>query len=136
MVTLTNSPSEINFGNDSIVIRKHISDLQGGRSLDVSSFKETSIQAGHVIITDGASVYKPMPVKVDTDGKLVYDTLPTGYSYCGILAKTILTTRPMASILTYGVVNDLAMPITINSIKTAFCSACPHIAFEHDEESI
>ena len=136
MVILTNPPSEIGFGNDSIVIRKHISDLQGGRSLDVSDFTETSIHAGHVIITNGAGLYKPMPVKKDTDGKLIYNTLPAGYSYCGILAKSILTARPMASILTYGIVNDLAMSISITSIKTAFVTACPHISFEHDEESI
>ena len=55
---------QIVFGNDSIVIQKYFSGIKGGRSLDVAAnFPLNVIHAGHVIITDGAGTYKPMPVK-------------------------------------------------------------------------
>ena len=120
--------TQIVFGNDSIVIRKCINTLAGGRVLDVTDYAEKSILAGHVIITDGNGNYKPMPV---ADG--AYTTLPEGYAYAGVLVGSILAAKPAASILNAGVVNEKALPYAISSIKTAFATACPHIMFESDE---
>lgn len=58
---------QIVFGKDSIVIQKYFSGIKGGRSLDVADdFPLAVIHAGHVIITDGAGTYKPMPVAAKT----------------------------------------------------------------------
>ena len=140
----------IDFGSyDSIVIKKHITDIEGGRTLDVTDFPESVILAGHVIISKVANnekVYLPMPIKqvlvnnepqVDEEGNKVYayDTLPTGASYEGILYRSILTEKPAASILIDGVVNDEVMKIKLGTIESAFKAACPHIIFNHDEEA-
>ena len=140
----------IDFGSyDSIVIKKHITDIEGGRTLDCEGFPESVILAGHVIISkvaNGEKVYLPMPIKqvlvnnepqVDEEGNKVYayDTLPTGASYEGILYRSILTEKPAASILIDGVVNDEVMKIKLGSIESAFKAAVPHIIFNHDEEA-
>ena len=67
-IELTNQNREqIVFGKDSIVIQKYFSGIKGGRSLDVAAdFPLDVIHAGHVIITDGAGTYKPMPIVAKT----------------------------------------------------------------------
>ena len=140
----------IDFGSyDSIVIKKHITDIEGGRTLDVTGFPEDVILAGHVIISKVANdekVYLPMPIvqlvvdnvpQVDEEGNKVYgyDTLPSGASYEGILYRSILAEKPAASILIDGVVNDKVMKIKLGAIESAFKAACPHIIFNHDEEA-
>ena len=61
----------IDFGGyDSIVIKKHITDIEGGRTLDMTGYPEDVLYAAHVIISLTANdekVYKPMPV-VKTSG--------------------------------------------------------------------
>ena len=71
----------------------------------------------------------------DEDGTPVYvlGTLPAGHSYAGILYKSILKSKPAASIMTQGQVNDAAMYYSFTSIKSAFQSACPLIEFVNDE---
>ena len=140
----------IDFGSyDSIVIKKHITDIEGGRTLDVTGFPEDVILAGHVIISKVANsekVYMPMPIKqvlennepkLDEDGNKVYayDTLPEGASYEGILYRSILKEKPAASILIDGVVNDEVMKIKLGAIEADFKAACQHIIFNHDEEA-
>lgn len=121
---------QIVFGEDSIVIQKWISGIKGGRALDVTGFADSVIKAGHVIITDGKGVYKPMPVSGDA-----YAELPSGHSYAGVLYRTILTKQPAASIMTWGEVNSVAVPYAMTSIMDAFKTACPHIDFIKDEEA-
>lgn len=125
---LVGEKKQVVFGNDSVVIRKYGNSLAGGRVLDVEGFAATTINAGHIIITDGAGNYKPMPIK---EGN--YDTLPEGYAYAGVLYRSILAAKPAASILTAGVVNEKALPYAISSFKSEFIAACPHIMFESDE---
>ena len=225
-------------GYDSIVIKKHITDIEGGRTLDMTGYPEDVLYAAHVIIsqtTNGDKVYKPMPVvKVsgytytavpvddmytavedptgqnpyskgwytksgntytkcastettpqegttyyeakspategwykqsgssyvaasetepassttyyvrsgeeyakDEDGEFIYayDSLPAGAVYEGVLYRSILKSKPAASILIDGVVNDEVMKIKLGSIASAFKTACPHIIFNHDEEA-
>jgi hypothetical protein len=142
----------IDFGSyDSIVIKKHITDIEGGRTLDCTGFPEDVVLAAHVIISTanaetGEKTYKPMPIKqvleggepkVDEEGNKVYayDTLPQGAVYEGVLYRSILKEKPAASILIDGVVNDKVMKIALGNIEADFKAACPHIIFNHDEEA-
>ena len=84
-LNLNNEKKQIVFGDDSIVIQKWISGIKGGRTLDATGFTGV-IKAGHVIITDGKGVYKPMPVSGEA-----YAELPGGYTYAGISTLSTFT---------------------------------------------
>lgn len=127
-VDIVNQPQKIVFGDDSKTIEKFISGIKGGRALDVDGFADTVIKAGHVIITDGKGNYKPMPV---TGG--AYGTLPESHTYAGVLYRSILTSKPGASIMTNGEVNSELIPYKMDSIKEEFTKQCPHIVFIKDE---
>lgn len=127
---MKSATEQVHFGNDSVVIHKFISDISGGKTLDVSGITDTIIKAGHIIITDGNGTYKPMPVNGDA-----YASLPEGFSYVGVLYRTILTSKPAASIMTNGEVNEVASPYSVEAIKAALKSALPHIVFVKDEEA-
>ena len=126
---LSAKKEQIVFGNDSIVIQKWISGINGGRTLNVEGFAEKVIKAGHVIIVKDGD-YKPMPVSGEA-----YGTLPSGYTYAGVLYRSIPADKPAASIMTWGEVNSEALPYSMNAIMTAFKTACPHIDFIKDEEA-
>ena len=126
---LTPNKQQVVFGDDSIVIQKYISGIKGGRTLDVTGFAASVIKAGHVIIVkDG--VYAPMPVSGEA-----YAALPSGYTYAGVLYRSIPAAKPAASIMTNGEVNEEAVPYAMTAIATAFKTACPHIVFIKDEEA-
>lgn len=126
---LSAKKEQVVFGNDNIVIQKYISGIKGGRTLDVTGFTGDVIKAGHVIIVkDG--VYAPMPVSGEA-----YGTLTSGHSYAGILYRSISTSRPEASIMTWGEVNSVAIPYPMDAIMEDFKAACPHIDFIKDEEA-
>lgn len=129
MINIVNEPTKIVFGNDSIVIQKFIAGLKGGRNLDTTGFTGT-INAGHVIITKGGA-YKPMPVSGSA-----YASLPEGWSYAGMLYRSILASKPFASVMTQGQVNSACLPYDMTSIMAAFKTACPHIEFIKDEASV
>lgn len=141
---LSAKKEQIIFGDDSVVIQKFISGIEGGRTLDMTGYTDKVLKAGHVIITDGAGTYKPMPVTpetatedegVTTTTPAAYGTLPSGHSYAGILYHSILAANPAASIMTWGKVNSEAVPYPMTTILTAFKTACPHIEFVKDEEA-
>ena len=118
------------FGNDPIVIRKCVACIQGGKVLDVSEFKGEYIRAGHVIIRDTAKdVYKPMPLN---EGGDAYGTLPASHEYVGVCVSTKSVKEPFVSIMHSGVVNDVAGPYPLDTIKTALKGAVPTLVFEHD----
>ena len=64
----------VDFGSyDSIVIKKHITDIEGGRTLDMTGYPENVLYAAHVIISTtnaetGEKTYKPMPVTITGEG--------------------------------------------------------------------
>lgn len=141
---LSAKKEQIVFGNDSVVIPKYISGIEGGRTLDMTGYTDKVLKAGHVIITDGKGTYRPMPVTPETttgEGESAvttlarYGTLPTEYSYAGVLYRSILTADPAASIMTWGKVNSEAAPYPMTTILAAFKTACPHIEFVKDEEA-
>ena len=145
-------------GNDSIVIRKYVDGIEGGRDLDVSAYKAVTgssiLYSGHVIIkttSNGVTTYKPMPVKqsttgsgdsitpvTDSDGNPVYeyDSLPASHSYAGILVASIDAAKDGAGIMTRGKVNksDSVLPYSITSILTALKAALPLIEFMEDAD--
>lgn len=128
---LVNDKEQIVFGKDSITIQKYISGLKGGRVLDIpEGFTPKNILAGHIVITDGNGKYMPMPVTGNA-----YASLPSGYTYCGVVYRSVSTNKPVVSIMTNGEVNSEALPYQLGSIATAFKTACPHIVFIKDEEA-
>lgn len=89
---------------DNVIIQKNLETVPGGRTLDVTGFPDSYIQAGHVIAKDSAGEYVPLPV----DG-----LIPAGASVVGILSVSISADSPEAAIMTRGTVNEvqLAYPI-------------------------
>lgn len=121
---------KVRLEDNNVVIKKHIKNIEGGRTLGCTGFTPDVIKAGHVIICSKDGVYKPMPVSGTAFG-----TLPEEHKYVGILISSILKEAPAAAIMTWGVVNEAAMPYAVAGIKSAFLTACPHIEFTKDEEA-
>lgn len=118
------------FGNDPIVIRKYIAGIQGGKVLDVSGFKGEYIRAGHVIIRNTENdTYKPMPVNPAGNA---YESLPGSHEYVGVCVATKSVKEPFVSIMHTGIVNDVASPYPLDTIKAGLKTAIPTLVFEHD----
>lgn len=111
-VDLNNPIEQIDQSNDSIVIVKNLETIRGGRTLDVTGFGDSVIQAGHVIIEETANgELKPLPVT---------GVLPASHTYKGILVASVLTIKPFAAIMVRGTVNDGAVKYAIAAaVKTA-----------------
>ena len=118
---LNSTPELIDTGRDSVVIVHNLETIPGGKTLDVTGFAPEVIQAGHVIIVETATGnHKPLPVN---------GTLPSGHTYRGILVASILKSKPFASVMVRGTVNEVAAPY---SIATAVKTALPLIRFTQD----
>ncbi len=80
---LTNNDEIVNTSNDSIVIRQDLSDMRGGKTLDVTGFAPTVINAGHMVIRETATGnYKPMPAtELSKDGAATLGTVVPGSGY-------------------------------------------------------
>lgn len=115
---------------DSVVIRKYIAGIIGGRTLDMSEFKGSVIKAGHIVIRDTQNdTYKPMPVE-DTGDK--YKTLPASHEYAGVVVCSKPANEPLVGIMYAGEVNDVASPYPVETIKAALKEALPMLVFMHD----
>ncbi len=123
--SLNRDTLEVQSGLDSIVIVKALGDIPGGRSLDVSDVASDVkvIKAGHIIIANSDGNYKPMPVNA---AGTAYGTLPSGYSYVGVLKASISVKDPRAAIVTIGQINAAASPYEVTS---AMKTALSHIQF-------
>ena len=147
------SEAQINFPKDDIICQKYIAGIPGGRALDVDAdYPLSVIYAGTPVIKKNGN-YKPFPLVakttvdpedqtktipvVDEDGNPVYElgTLPQGYSYAGILYKSIKKKNPAAAILIEGVINEAAVYFSLENVKAAIKSALPAIEFISDEEA-
>lgn len=94
----------IDTSNDSIVIQNLIEDHPGGKTLDVTGVTETVLKAGRVVIEETSSGdHKPLAISGGA-----YVSLPAGHTYQGILVASILTAKPLASIMKRGTVNEQA----------------------------
>jgi hypothetical protein len=115
------------FGLDTVVIRKFIDGIKGGKALNVEDFAEDYIKAGHVVIRKEDD-YKPLPVEGEA-----FAALPEGYEYIGFVTATKSVKEPFVAIVTIGEVNDEALPYTLSSEqKAAIKAAVPTIVFNHD----
>lgn len=129
---LNDTNRQIILENDSIVIRKVLETLPGGKTLDTTGFTPTVIKSGHVLIKETATGnYKPMPLN---GGATAYSTLPSGHTYAGILINSIPTSRPFAGIMLRGSVNshNAVTPFDMATILSAVQTALPLILFYPD----
>lgn len=109
-------------GLDSVVIVKALTDLPGGRTLDVSGFAEESvIKSGHIIVADANGNHKPLAVSGGA-----YATPAEGETIVGVLKCSVLTTDPRAAIVTGGQINAAASPYPVTD---AIEAALPNIQF-------
>lgn len=109
---------EINDGLDSIVVVQSLSEIPGGRTLDVSGLAAgvTCVRSGHVLVKDNKSkAISPLTV---TDG--AYASVPEGKTVCGVLKFSVSRNDPRASIVTAGQINVAASPAAVtDAIKSA-----------------
>ncbi len=115
---------EVNDGLDSIVVVQSLSELPGGRTLDVSGLAAnvTVIRSGHVLVMD--STTKAVSPLTITDG--AYAAVPSGKKVCGVLKNSVLVRDPRASIVTAGQINAAASPAPVTD---AIKAALPRIEF-------
>lgn len=123
---------QIVFGLDSVIIQKWISDIKGGRALDVAGIDGDVLYAGRVIITDGKGVYKPLKIE---GGNYVALSTESGFKYAGVLYRSI-SKGDGAAIMTAGQVNTIAAK-SVNGadFPTDFAEAMPNIQFVADEDA-
>lgn len=101
---LNGSINQVDTGNDSIVIVANIETIPGGKTLDTTGFTPEVIKAGHlVIVEDATGIHKPMPIS-GTD----YAAKPANHSYVGVVVLSVLTTKPLVSVMVRGTMNDQA----------------------------
>ncbi len=108
---LTREKIELNDGLDSIVVVQAISQIPGGRTLDVSGLAANveSVKSGHILVIDTKTkAVSPLGI---TEG--AYETLPTGKKYYGVLKASVLKRDPRAAIITAGQINVAASPAPV-----------------------
>jgi hypothetical protein len=124
------SSSQIDTSLDSIVIPNLIEDIPGGRTLDVSAETEEVIKAGRPIIVQTSSGdHKPLAISGNA-----YASVPAGWTVKGILYGSVLKSKPMASIMVRGTVNEKACTdaVGLPPFVTAIYEALPLIRFTQD----
>ena len=130
---LVAEPTMVMAANDTVVIRQNLGGKTGGATLDMTSFKEEVIKAGHLVYRkldeDGKNYnYAPVPV---SDG--AYQSIPEGAEYCGVVVASKLAKEPLVGIMDNGRVNDVAMPYPLTKeLRAALKTALPNLIFEHD----
>lgn len=129
-VDLNNNTEEVFMdSNDSIVIRRMLGCITGGRSLDMTNFPDKYIRGGHIVIYEPTTgTYKPMPV---SNG--AYDSLPSGFEYKGVVVRSKPADKAMVAIMNNGEVNDKALPYPLtDAMRTALKVEIPTLIFTHD----
>jgi len=127
---LNNAPVQVDTTFDSIIIKKLLIDIPGGKTLDVTGVTEEVLKAGRVIIEETATgILKPLKITSPT----AYEVLPASHTYKGILIATILLKRPFASVLLAGDVNKQAIvEYGLPAVPSAAISFLSHILFTKD----
>ena len=120
------SESHVVTDKDCIVIVKALTDIPGGRTLDVSGLPSGMdvLKAGHIIVkTKATGVHKPLGL---TGSPLAYDSKDEGDEFVGVLKASILVSDPRAAIVTSGQINAAASPYPVtDTIKNGL----PRIEF-------
>lgn len=131
MVELLNKQEQFSAGNDSIVIRKFLNGVEGGRALDITEYKTmagTSVVPAGTIIVAKDKVYKPLALASAT----AYGTLQESHEYVGVTVATIDASREGAGIMTAGSVNKDVMPFGGSGKVTELKAAVPTLEFVTD----
>lgn len=105
-----------------------------GASADATTTYETSAAATAAGVENPVAITKPV-LNEAGEQTYAYGSLPQGAKYVGINYRTIEKTNPQSSIMYDGVVNPECMYVSIESIKSAFAAAVPHIIFQKDEDA-
>lgn len=129
---------DITTANDSITIVQAVTDLPGGRTLDVTAYRESlkeyaennpekglaaAVFAGVPIGRTEDGVYQPFPL--GTDG--VFDA-PTDAQPVGVARSTVRLDDPRVGIVTSGTVNWAAIPLQVGKEAR---EALPRLEFIH-----
>lgn len=125
VATLNKQGEFVDTSKDCIVIIKALTDIPGGRTLDVSGVPASVkvLKAGLVIVKTSAGVYKPLGL---TGTPLGYDSKDAEDEWVGVLKASIPVSDPRAAIVTSGQINAAACPYTItDTIKAGL----PRIEF-------
>lgn len=120
----------LNDGLDSIVVVQSLSEIPGGRTLDVSGVASDvdAIKSGHILVID-EKTKEVSPLGI-TSGK--YDAIGSGKKAYGVLKCTVLKRDPRAAIITAGQINVAASPAPVtDEIK----SALPRIGFLYEPDA-
>lgn len=116
--SLNRETIEIDDGLDCIVVVQALSDIPGGRTLDVSGLPAdvTVIRSGHILVEDNETkALSPLGISDSA-----YVSLPVGKKYYGVLRKSVSKARPFAAIITAGQINAAASPAPVtDEIKAA-----------------
>jgi hypothetical protein len=107
------SSSSVDTSQDHVVIPHVLEDIPGGRSLDVTGVTEEVLKAGRVIVEETSS---------------------GGHTYKGVLIASVLKTKPFASIMVRGRMNNEAA-INAHGLPTVpagAITALPLIRFNKD----
>lgn len=105
-------------GNDSVVIIKALTDIPGGRTLDVSGLPTTMkvIKAGHIVVKTSAGVHKPLSLN---EAGTAYATKGETDTFVGVIKTSVLVSDPRAAIVTSGQINAAASPYAVtDTIKS------------------
>lgn len=103
---------EVTVHSDGAVIVKHIAGLPGGRTLDLSNYKNPKdgtdvIKAGHLIVKN-KETQVVSPLDVDEQGD--YTDVPETAELVGVLEYGVTKREPVGAILTAGQVNGKRLP--------------------------
>lgn len=114
-------------GNDPIIVRNDLNSKVIGVMLDVSSWTDSVIPAGTVVVkTTSTGVHKPLTV---TDG--AYGTLDSTDEYVGLTKATVLKEKPFVGVINMGEINEQALPYPLTTeMKTALKTAIPALYFD------
>lgn len=155
MAILNAVTKKMRLEDNSIVIKKFIKGIEGGRALNIPADEVTTseedsktititkyvpnaILAGHVIVRLANGDYQPLLVKKTVEkqegvaDKVTeeYAELPDEAKYAGILVSSILKEKPAAAIMTWGIINENAVPYAIPEEAKA---AMKYIDYQVDE---
>lgn len=126
---LNNTPVQVDTAFDDIIIRKVTHDIPGGKTLDVTGITDEVLKAGRVVIEQTSSKdLKPLGITSDA-----YDALPSGHTYKGILRSSILKSKPFASIMIGGEMNEeAAVNFGLPAVPAEAKTSLTHIIFTKD----
>lgn len=101
---------------DGIVVIDALSEIPGGRTLDVSGWSGSVVKAGNIIVRDPATdTYKPLGIT-----GTAYAAIAAKHEYVGVLKFAVSVNDPRAAIVLQGTVNEAASPAPVTAaIKAA-----------------